>query len=242
MSDFSDVLHNLAPTGELRVAINYGNPVLAQRHASDNFPQGVSADLAREIARRLGVVPRFISYDAAGKVFEGLDTNTWDLAFLAVDPIRAEKIAFTKPYVLIEGTYLVAESVPFQSVADLDQDGLRIAVGKGAAYDLYLSRELKHASIERAATSPAAITLFVDRNLDAAAGVRQPLEAYAQTHSGYRVLDDAFTTIQQAVAVPKGRDLAQAWLENFVAEMKRTGFIEEALQRSGQTAATVAPE
>lgn len=242
MSDFSDVLHNLAPTGELRVAINYGNPVLAQRHASDNFPQGVSADLAREIARRLGVVPRFISYDAAGKVFEGLDTNTWDLAFLAVDPIRAEKIAFTKPYVLIEGTYLVAESAPFQSVADLDQDGLRIAVGKGAAYDLYLSRELKHASIERAATSPAAITLFVDRNLDAAAGVRQPLEAYAQTHSGYRVLDDAFTTIQQAVAVPKGRDLAQAWLEDFVAEMKRTGFIEEALQRSGQTAATVAPE
>ncbi len=242
MSDFSDVLHNLAPTGELRVAINYGNPVLAQRHASDNFPQGVSADLAREIARRLGVVPRFISYDAAGKVFEGLDTNTWDLAFLAVDPVRAEKIAFTKPYVLIEGTYLVAESVPFQSVADLDQDGLRIAVGKGAAYDLYLSRELKHASIERAATSPAAITLFVDRNLDAAAGVRQPLEAYAQTHSGYRVLDDAFTTIQQAVAVPKGRDLAQAWLEDFVAEMKRTGFIEEALQRSGQTAATVAPE
>ena len=242
MSDFSDVLHNLAPTGELRVAINYGNPVLAQRHASDNFPQGVSADLAREIARRLGVVPRFISYDAAGKVFEGLDTKTWDLAFLAVDPVRAEKIAFTKPYVLIEGTYLVAESVPFQSVADLDQDGLRIAVGKGAAYDLYLSRELKHASIERAATSPAAITLFVDRNLDAAAGVRQPLEAYAQTHSGYRVLDDAFTTIQQAVAVPKGRDLAQAWLEDFVAEMKRTGFIEEALQRSGQTAATVAPE
>ncbi|HJD44521.1 MAG TPA: ABC transporter substrate-binding protein [Candidatus Paenalcaligenes intestinipullorum] len=242
MSDFSDVLHNLAPTGELRVAINYGNPVLAQRHASDNFPQGVSADLAREIARRLGVVPRFISYDAAGKVFEGLDTNTWDLAFLAVDPVRAEKIAFTKPYVLIEGTYLVAESAPFQSVVDLDQDGLRIAVGKGAAYDLYLSRELKHASIERAATSPAAITLFVDRNLDAAAGVRQPLEAYAQTHSGYRVLDDAFTTIQQAVAVPKGRDLAQAWLENFVAEMKRTGFIEEALQRSGQTAATVAPE
>ena len=242
MSDFSDVLHNLAPTGELRVAINYGNPVLAQRHASDNFPQGVSADLAREIARRLGVVPRFISYDAAGKVFEGLDTNTWDLAFLAVDPVRAEKIAFTKPYVLIEGTYLVAESVPFQSVAELDQDGLRIAVGKGAAYDLYLSRELKHASIERAATSPAAITLFVDRNLDAAAGVRQPLEAYAQTHSGYRVLDDAFTTIQQAVAVPKGRALAQAWLEDFVAEMKRTGFIEEALQRSGQTAATVAPE
>ena len=242
MSDFSDVLHNLAPTGELRVAINYGNPVLAQRHASDNFPQGVSADLAREIARRLGVVPRFISYDAAGKVFEGLDTNTWDLAFLAVDPVRAEKIAFTKPYVLIEGTYLVAESAPFQSVADLDQDGLRIAVGKGAAYDLYLSRELKHASIERAATSPAAITLFVDRNLDAAAGVRQPLEAYAQTHSGYRVLDDAFTTIQQAVAVPKGRALAQAWLEDFVAEMKRTGFIEEALQRSGQTAATVAPE
>lgn len=242
MSDFSDVLHNLAPTGELRVAINYGNPVLAQRHASDNFPQGVSADLAREIARRLGVVPRFISYDAAGKVFEGLDTNTWDLAFLAVDPVRAEKIAFTKPYVLIEGTYLVAESAPFQSVVDLDQDGLRIAVGKGAAYDLYLSRELKHASIERAATSPAAITLFVDRNLDAAAGVRQPLEAYAQTHSGYRVLDDAFTSIQQAVAVPKGRDLAQAWLEDFVAEMKRTGFIEEALQRSGQTAATVAPE
>lgn len=241
MTEFAEVFQDLAPTGELRVAINYGNPVLAQRNASDGSPAGVSADLAREAARRLGVVPRFISYDAAGKVFEGLAHNAWDVAFMAVDPLRAEKINFTQPYVLIEGTYLVAESSAFDRVESLDQPNSRIAVGKGAAYDLFLSRHLKHASIERAATSASAITLFIDKHLDAAAGVRQPLTAFAAANPGYRVLSDHFTAIQQAIAIPKGRDTAHQWFEAFIQEMKASGFVQESLARSNQSLDTAAP-
>lgn len=241
MADFSNVLNDLAPGGELRVAINYGNPVLAQRNASDGAPAGISADLAREAARRLGVVPRFISYDAAGKVFDGLSANSWDLAFMAVDPIRAEKINFTDPYVLIEGTYLVSESSPYKSVEDLDKPGVRIAVGKGAAYDLFLSRHLQHATIERAATSASAISLYIDKKLEAAAGVRQPLIAYAQSNAGFRVLDDHFTAIQQAIAIPKSRDVAHQWFNDFIQEMKASGFVQESLARSNQSLDTAAP-
>lgn len=241
MTDFAEILNDLAPSGELRVAINYGNPVLAQRNATDGTPAGVSADLAREAARRLGVVPRFISYDAAGKVFDGLADNAWDLAFMAVDPIRAEKINFTDPYVLIEGTYLVTQSSPYRSVEELDQPGLRIAVGKGAAYDLFLSRHLQNATIERAATSASAITLYVDQKLDAAAGVRQPLTAFAEANPGYRVLEDHFTAIRQAIALPKGRDLAHQWFNAFIDEMKASGFVQESLARSNQSLDTAAP-
>lgn len=241
MSNIRDVINDLAPTGVLRVAINYGNPVLAQRSADKAEPRGVSADLARALAQQLGLDIRFISFDAAGKVFEAVSDGIWDLAFMAVDPHRAEAVEFTAPYVLIEGTYMVKKEDPWQSVAELDQEGMRISVGKGAAYDLFLSRQLQHARIVRGATSADAIRLFVEGKSDCAAGVRQPLEAYAAEHSGYRVLADSFTSIQQAMAVPKGRKTAQAYLESFIAEMKVNGFVAQALENSQQTAAAVAP-
>lgn len=236
-----DVIKEIAPTGTLRVAINFGNPVLAQPDPLTGKPLGVSVDLAREVASRLGVLLELIPYDSAGKVFSAVETAAWDMAFMAIDPVRAEKLAFTAPYVIIEGTYLVRTDSPLQLAADLDKDGIRIAVGKGAAYDLYLSRALNHATLLRAATSAAAIDLFVEQSLDAAAGVRQPLQAYAARHSGFRVLEDSFTAIRQAVTVPKGNAAAHAWLTAFIDEMKTSGFVAAGLQRSGQTGASVAP-
>lgn len=241
MSNIQNVITDLAPTGVLRVAINYGNPVLAQRHPDTPEPQGVSADLARELAKRLGLELRFLSFDAAGKVFEAVSDGVWDLAFMAVDPRRAEAVEFTEPYVLIEGTYMVNENDSWQSVKEFDREGMRIGVGKGAAYDLFLSRHLEHATLVRGATSPDAIRLFADGEADCAAGVRQPLEAYAAAHQGYRVMPDSFTSIRQAMAVPKGRKTAHAYLETFIAEMKSSGFVATALENSQQTAATVAP-
>lgn len=241
MHDIDKVINDLAPTGTLRVAINYGNPVLAQRHPHKVEPQGVSADLARELAKRLGLEIRFISFDAAGKVFEAVGDGIWDLAFMAIDPRRAEEVDFTAPYVLIEGTYMVHDDAPWQSVDEFDQPNLRIAVGKGAAYDLFLSRHMQQATLVRAATSADAIKVFVEGQADCAAGVRQPLESYAAEHPGYRVLPDSFTSIKQAMAVPKGRKTAQQYLEDFIAEMKDSGFIAQALQRSNQLAASVAP-
>ncbi|NHN83312.1 transporter substrate-binding domain-containing protein [Acetobacter musti] len=235
------VLKELAPTGVVRTAINLGNPVLAQKAPDTGALQGVSVALAREVGRRLGVDVTFQAFDSAGKVFAAVPENGLDLMFLAIDPVRATEILFTAPYVVIEGTYLVRDESPLRDVAAFDREGVRIAVGKGAAYDLYLSRALKHATLVRAATSAAAIGLFADEGLEAAAGVRQPLQAWAATHPGFRVIDGRFTAIEQAVGVPKGREAARAWLQDFVEEVKADGFVARALAESGQTAATVAP-
>jgi len=223
----------LAPHGVLRAAINYGNTVLAQRGA-DGQPVGVSVALAKALAERLGVPVAFITYDAAGKVFAALEQQAWDLAFLAIEPVRAAQIAFSEPYVIIEGTYLLRADDPAQRVAELDSAGRRIAVGQGAAYDLYLSRTLTQAELVRSSTSVLAIEDFVAQRLDAAAGVRQPLEAYAAAHPGYRVLADSFTEIRQAMAVPKGHEAAAAYVQAFLDEHLRNGFVARELAATGQ--------
>jgi polar amino acid transport system substrate-binding protein len=240
---FADVLKDLAPTGTLRAAINYGNGVLAQRGSGEQDAKGVSADLARELAKRLGLPVSFVGFDAAGKVFEALqapaeDPRKWDIAFLAIEPVRAAEIAFTAPYVLIEGTYMVRADSPMQRVGDVDRPGVRIAVGPNSAYDLFLTRTLKHAQLVRAERGGgrAMIDLFLRENLDAAAGVRQPLEDYAMTDPQLRVMPDRFMDIRQAMGVPQGRPAGARYLKAFVEEMKANGFVAEALARSGQKA------
>lgn len=235
------LIAQLAPTGELRVALNFGNVVLAQRGVDEAKPQGVSADLGRQLAARLGLSVRFVCYDAAAAVANDALNNVWDIAFMAIDPKRGESVEFTKAYVLIEGTYMVKDDARFTHVDELDAIGVRIAVGKGAAYDLFLSRHLQQAELVKYDTSAAAIQGFVDDELEAAAGVRQTLEQYAQQHTGYRVLDDYFTAIHQAMALPKGRTEAREYVAKFVEEMKQTGFVANALRHSGQLGATVAP-
>ena len=232
---------DLAPTGRLRAAINFGNPVLAQKDPATGEPRGVSADLARELARRLGVPLDFVTFDAAGKVFDALKTGAWDVAFLAVDPARAAEIAFTAPYVVIEGTYMVPTDSPLRSVQDVDREGVRIAVGNKSAYDLFLTRTLKRAQLVRAPTSPAAIELFLAEKLDAAAGVRQPLVRFAESRPGLRVMEGRFMAIEQAMGTPKGRDAGLRYLRGFIEEMKASGFVAEALRRSNQGDAAVAP-
>lgn len=234
------VLDDLAPGGVMHAAINFGNPVLAQR-GPNGEPQGVSVALAKALAQELGVKLEMRTFDAAGKVFAALDEGVWSLAFLAIEPVREAQISFSEPYVIIEGTYLVERDSPFQSVVDLDQAGLKLAVGKGAAYDLFLTRTLKNAELERADTSAGAVDLFLEQKLDAAAGVRQPLQQVADLDPRYRVLDDAFTSIRQAMAVPRGRDAGAAYVRAFVERKKAEGFIHAALAKSGQADVTVAP-
>lgn len=229
----------LAPGGELRAAINLGNPVLAQRDANGELA-GVSVALANALAVWLDVPLRLVPFAAAGRVVAALAEDAWDLAFLARDPKRAETICFTEPYVIIEGTYLIPKDTAYTSVEDLDRDGLRLAVGQGAAYDLYLTRTLQQASLVRAPTSAAAVDWFVDQKLAAAAGVRQPLERFARENHGYRVLPDAFTQIEQAMALPRDREEIVSFVDAFLRDRKASGFVAEALAASGQDA-RVAP-
>ena len=234
------VARELAPTGTLRAAINYGNPVLAQKTASGE-PGGVSVELARELGKRLEVPVELVFFDAAGKVFEAVKAGAWDVAFLAIDPVRAAEITFTQPYVVIEGTYMVAQNSPVKAIEDVDREGLRVSVGQGSAYDLFLSRALKKATLVRAPTSAAAIELFARGGLDAAAGVKQPLVAFAAANPGFRVIEGRFMVIEQAMATPRGREGAHVYLRSFVDEMKASGMVAGALQRSNQPDATVAP-
>jgi len=237
----ADVRSELAPTGALRAAINLGNPVLAQSDPATGEPRGVSVDLAQQLGRRLGVPVKLVTFDAAGKVFDALKTKAWDVAFLAIDPARAAEIAFTAPYVVIEGTYLVRTESPLRTIQDVDRDGVRVAVGNKSAYDLYLTRTLKRARLVRVPTSPAAIEIFLKEKLEAVAGVKQPLVRFAQTHPNVRVMDGSFMAIEQAVGTPKGRDAGTRYLRAFVEEMKASGFVAQSLERSGQGDATVAP-
>jgi polar amino acid transport system substrate-binding protein len=235
------LINALAPSGRLRAAINAGNPILANLDASGQ-PLGVSVDLAHELARRLGVSIELVVFDAAGKSVEAVTNDRLDVGFFAVDPVRGAGIAFTEPYVLIEGSYLVREESDIKTNADVDKPGHRVTVGAGSAYDLYLTRELKHAKILRAPTSPAVVDTFLDQKLEVAAGVKQQLQADAKRIAGLRLLDGRFMTIQQAMGTPKCRGLRAAeYLHSFVEQMKSSGFVAEALARHRIDGASVAP-
>lgn len=231
----------VAPTGTLRAAINFGNPILAVKDAATGAPRGVSVDLARELGRRLGVPVELVLYPAAGKVVDGLKAGEWDVGFVAIDPVRAADMDYTAPYLIIEGAYLVPQSSPIKQNADVDRDGVRVVVGAGSAYDLYLTRELKRARIIRASTSPAVVDTMVAQSVEVAAGVKQQLEADARRIPGVRLLEGRFMVINQAMAAPKGRSEGARYLARFIEEMKASGFVAAALQRHRIEGAAIAP-
>lgn len=242
MSIDPTVINAFTPTGKLRASINLGNPILANRNEATGEPFGVSVDLARAFAKHLGVDLELVVFDAAGKSVQAVSEERADFGFFAIDPLRGETIAFTAPYVLIEGFYLVREDSPIRTNRDVDHAHNRVAVGKGSAYDLFLTRELKAAQIVRAPTSPAVVGTFIDQQLEVAAGVKQQLEADARENTGLRLLDERFMVIRQAMGVPKSRGPAAAdVLGRFVEEMKATGFVADALTRHRIDGASVAP-
>ena len=242
MNPDPQLIRAFAPTGKLRASINLGNPILANADASTGLPRGVSVDLAHGLAARLDVGIELVVFDSAGKSVEAVENDRADIGFFAIDPKRGVDIAFTAPYVLIEGCYLVRVDSPIQRNEDVDCEGHRVVVGKGSAYDLFLTRELRRAHLYRAPTSPAVVGTFVTQQADVAAGVRQQLQADAKRVPGLRILDGRFMVIQQAMGVPRTRgEAAAAHLANYVEEMKASGFVADALKRHGIDGASVAP-
>lgn len=242
MTVASEIVRAFAPSGALRASINTGNPILAGLDAATGQAKGVSVDLARRFAERLGVPLQLVVFDTAGKSVDAVTAEQADVGFFAIDPKRGEGIHFTPPYVLIEGCYLVREGSPLQANEEVDRAGTRVVVGKGSAYDLFLSRELKHAQIVHAPSSPAVVDHFVQTGAEVAAGVKQQLEADAARLGGLRLLPGRFMVIRQAMACPRARgDRAAAELSAFVEEMKASGFLAEALARHGIVGASVAP-
>ena len=228
----SDPHSELAPSGEIRAGINFGNALLAKRDA-DGAPRGIAVDLAQELARRLGVPLEIVSYATAGKMADGAKSGAWDVAFLATDPDRAAEIVFTVPYLEIHTTYLVPAGSHVRTPADVDREGIRIAVSAKSAYDLFLTRELKHAQLVREAGVDASIDLFFAQGLDALAGLKPLLIDLAEKHPGTRVLDGNFTVVQQAVGVPRGRDAAARHVAEFVADIKASGLVGTLIMKNG---------
>jgi ABC-type amino acid transport substrate-binding protein len=241
MPPLTSLQQAFAPAGRLRASINMGNPILANTNPATGIPCGVSVDLAHELARRLDLELDLVVFDAAGKSVQAVTAEAADFGFFAIDPLRGQGITFTAPYVLIEGSYLVRDDSPLHSNDEVDRPGTRVTVGKGSAYDLFLTRELKQAEIVRAPTSPTVVDVFVQHGLDVAAGVKQQLEADLLRFPGLRLLPGRFMVIQQAMGLPKGRGPEAAqYLQQFVEDMKACGFVADALARHGIQGASVA--
>ena len=237
-----ELVARIAPTGTLRAAINLGNAVLAGRDAATGAAKGVTVDLAGELAKRLGVALELVVVDGAAKSVDAVVHERADVGFFAIDPQRGAEIAFTPPYVLIEGCYLVRADSPLHANEEVDRAGHVVVVGQGSAYDLHLTRALQHATIVRAPTSQAVVQTFLERGADVAAGVRQQLEADARRLGGVRLLDGRFMVIRQAMGIAKRRgEEAVRWLGEFVEAMKAEGAVAEALARHGVEGASLAP-
>ncbi|WP_030683103.1 transporter substrate-binding domain-containing protein [Streptomyces sp. NRRL B-1347] len=233
----AELARDLAPTGVLRASINLGNPVLAQ--GTPDEPSGVTVELAREVAARLALPVRFVCFDAARKSYAAMAEGRADLCFLAVDPDREKEVAFSTPYVHIEGMYAAPVNSSFTSADDVDRDGVRIGVKKGSAYDLYLSRNLRHATVVR---GDEGVDVFHAQGLDVAAGIRQPLTAYVSQRPELRLLEPAFMTIRQAMGTTKERrPQTTQFLSDLVTELLASGFVAEALRHSGQDPTLAAP-
>lgn len=227
---------DLAPTGVLRASINLGNAVLT--NGSFDAPGGITVDIAHELGRRLSVPVELVLWGAARQSVDAVRDGRADVCFLAVDPVRAEELAFTAPYVVIEGAYAVREGSPLRSAEEVDRDGIRVGVKLGSAYDLHLSRTLASAELVRGSDG---VDVFAEQGLEVAAGIAQPIEAYVSANPGLRVLDGAFMQIPQAVAVSRRHDdAAIAWLRSVVDELVATGWVAEALARHGHDPALAA--
>jgi polar amino acid transport system substrate-binding protein len=235
------VRSELAPTGKLRIGINYGNPVLATRDPSSGELRGVAVDLAHELGTRSGLPIEVVAFESAGKMFEAVKTGKWDVAFLAIDPGRADEIDFTAAYIEIEGTYLVPSGSPVSTIADVDRKGVRIGVSAKSAYDLFLSRSIQHAELIRAPDPNAAFELIITGRVDVVAGVKQHLVANAEKLPGSRVLEGRFMAIQQAVGIPKGREAGARYLRDFIEDVKASGFVARAIDKAGVRGVSVPP-
>jgi polar amino acid transport system substrate-binding protein len=232
---------DLAPGGKLRAGVNYGNFILATKDSASGQSRGVAVDLMTDLGQRLGVPVEIVAYDSVGAMVDAAKTGAWDIAFLGSEPAREREISFTAAYLEIEATYLVPAGSRLQSVADVDQAGVRIAAGARANYELFLSRTLQRAELVRAPSGDAAFGLLAKGSVDALAGLRQALIGLAGKLPGSRMLDGRFMAVQQSIGVPKGRDAGLAYLRDFVEDAKASGLVARAIERTGARGVSVAP-
>ena len=232
----------LAPTGKLRVGINYQNFLLVNKNPTGGEYSGIAVDLGRELGRRLGVPVELVPFETAGKLADGVKAGAWDVAFLASEPVRASEIAFSAAYLEIEAGYLVPAGSPLRSIAEVDREGVRVAVAAKSAYDLYLSRSLRHAQLVRAQGIDASYEIFVKDKLEVLSGLKPRLATDAAKLPGSRVLEGRFTAVQQSIGTPQGRPAGAKYLREYSEDVKASGFVAKAIERHAVPGVSVAPK
>ena len=228
-----EVVAQLAPTGVLRAAINMGNFLLVTDRSPSGDPVGVSPDMAREIAQRLGIGVAYIPYARPGELADAAGTGVWDIGLIGAEPQRAEKIAFSPAYVEIEATYLAPSGSPLQTIADVDKPGRRVAVTARSAYGLWLENNYKQGELLQFENAETALIAFDGEKLDAYAGLRPGLIELQKARPGSRILDGKFTAVQQAVGTARSNAAGAAFLHDFVEEAKKSGLIARLIERHG---------
>ena len=237
------MIQSFAPTGTLRVGINLGNPVLAGLDAATQKPKGVTIDIANEIGKRSGIPIELIPFQSAGSTVDAIKTGNIDLIFVAIDPVRGADVSYTPPYIQIEGAYMVKADSKLKANEEVDRSGVEIVVGKGSAYDLFLTREIKNAALLRAASSQAVIDDFMAGKGNVAAGVKQQLESDAKRYKDLRMLPGRFMVINQAIGIPKARpeyERTTVYLSGIITDLKSSGFVADSMKRHGIEGARVA--
>ena len=234
------VVSQLAPTGTLRVGLNMSNFLLTATDAATGKPKGLAADLGHELGKRLGVPVELVPYPNPGALGDAAKSGAWDVGFLGAEPQRAKEIDFTAAYVEIEATYLVPPGSPLREIADVDREGVRIAVPEKSAYELYLTRTLMHAQLIRTKGGDAAFKLFVVDRLEALAGLRPRLVKDHEQLPGSRIIYGRFTAVQQAIGIPKGRLIGAKYLREFVEDIKASGLVARTIEKNNVRGLTVA--
>jgi polar amino acid transport system substrate-binding protein len=239
--DAASARAELVPGGKLRVGINHSNFLLVNPGSPHGAPMGIAPDLALDLGKRLGVPVEFVSFDGAGKTADAIRDADVDIGFIASEAERASVIEFSSAYVELPATYLVPAGSPLRTLAEVDRPGVRIAVSGRSAYDLYLTRTLKHAELVRADSIPASVKLFMDQKLDALAGLKPGLLQDVKNIPGARLLEGQFTAVQQSIGVPKKRAAAVRHLRAFVEEVKGSGVVARLIEKHGVKGVNVAP-
>jgi|SRR5687768_14667464 polar amino acid transport system substrate-binding protein len=226
-----EIVAQLAPTGVLRAGINMSNFLLVTGKSASGDPDGVSPGMAKAVADRLGVAVRYVPFAKPGLLADAVDDNVWDIGLIGAEPQRAEKIAFTAAYTEIEATYLVPAGSKITAIDQVDRPGNRIAVSARSAYDLWLERNIKHATVLRVEGGPGAVAKFRDERLEALAGLRPGLLTDVEKLPGARILDGQFTAVQQAIGTQKRNTAGAAFLRDFVEEAKASGLVARLIEQ-----------
>ncbi|OED42361.1 ABC transporter substrate-binding protein [Chromatiales bacterium (ex Bugula neritina AB1)] len=227
------VRQQLAPTGVLRTAVNMANFLLITGETDSGEPDGVSPDLARAIAAELGIEAKMIPYKGPGEVADAIKDNTWDIGNIAAEPERAKTISFSPAYCEIQATYMVPPDSPLTDITQVDASGNRIAVKARAAYDLWLTEHLKHASLVRVDTVDQSFEIFSADKLEVLAGLRPALLKQQQNMPGARIFDCSFTAVQQSIGCRPKHTHAAAFLDEFIKNAISNGLIASLIEKHG---------